>query len=407
MADIDFSQYLSPFSLLPAELIETIISFMDLSSIKATRLTCKVLCIPSTPHLVPPHFHSFAHCPDSNRLLQISRHPIFSLSIKTLELNLGEFNEYRARHNTYFSQITRDPETRVAEAEEAWFQYSKLKSLREEYAPWMCDQTILSEVFRSLPNLSALSVSMVNFPLPNEPELALLASIWKIPSTRLLRRELTKERFTNVLSSLLPSVENLKLKNLSHDCLPFEFFAQNKTLIESMTPIFHKLTDLRLVLDYSDTPNDLHSQQALANLATCLQAAATLENLNLCFQSRRKIDITSLLENLLSNSIFSHLQSLHIEGLASAFYPLEQFLRSLAPNLQVLEFGGAGCHGPNQLSNGGIHLLDGRFLELFKNVEEALGDSLTKFVVRGDLVEVDGGDAWFLDREVGWHGVIN
>lgn len=413
MADINALSPLRPdFSSLPTELKQFIILYMDLPSIKATRLTCKLLCTLSTPHLLSPTFHSFAHRPDFDRLLKICRHPIFPPYIHALELNLGEVNEYHGRHNIYFSQYTRDPETRVAEAEDAWLRYSNLKFLREEYTPRICDLDILSEAFRSLPNLSTLSVSMAKFPLPSEPQLAILETIWKIPSTRLLRRDVAKVRFTTILSSLLPSVEPAKVKTLSHDRLPFEFFAQNKTLIRSMTPIFHNLTDLRFVVDYSDISNDLHRLQAFENFATCLQAATNLRNLNICFQSRRKIDITPLLKNLLANShesksTFPQLQSLHIEGVASAFDPLANFLISLAPTLRSLEFGGEGCHGPNQLANGGIHLQDGKFVQLFAKLEEAMKDSSTRFVIKGDLVEVEGGGSWFLNREVGWHEVMD
>ncbi|APA05362.1 hypothetical protein SS1G_09774 [Sclerotinia sclerotiorum 1980 UF-70] len=412
MADIELPPPSRPdFSSLPIELIRFVILYMDLSSIKSARLTCRFLCTLSTPYLILPKFYGFAHRPDFNRILQLCRHPTFAPCIQSIELNLGEINEYHARHNTYFLQYTRHAETRVEAAEEAWLRYSSLKPLREEYTPWMCDPDILSEVFRSLPNLSALSISMTTFPLPDEPELALLASIWKIPSTRLLRRELTKERFTIILFSLLRNIGDLTFRSLSHDSLPFEFFGQNKALFGSMTPIFHNLTDLRLVLDYNDMPSESDTLQALENLAACIRAATNLQNLELCIQSKRKLDVTPLLERLLpisdgSKSPFP-LQRLHVEGGACKFAPLQRFLISLVPTLQVLEIGGEGRHWPNQLSNGGIHLLDGTFRDLFKNVEEAHGKSLTKFVVRGDLAEVEAGGLWFLNREVRWRGVID
>ncbi|KAF7957055.1 hypothetical protein EAE96_004375 [Botrytis aclada] len=398
----------SDFLSLPVELTRFVILYLDLPAIKSIRLTCKFLSILSTPYLILPKFHGFAHRPDFNRLLQLCRHPTFASCIRSIELNLGDIDEFHARHNAYFF----NPETRAELAEDAWFRYSSLKFFKEEYSSRICDPDILSEVFRSLPNLSALSVSMANFPLPDEPALSLLASVWRIPSTRLLRRELTTERFTTILNSLLRSVEVLKLRKLSHDCLPFEFFAQNKVLYESIKPIFYNLTDLRLALDYSDIPNNLNFQEVFANIATCLQAAKNLETFNLCFQSKRKIDITPLLESLLlkvkeSSFILPPLRSLHIEGVSSRFLAMEGFLMAWASTLEVIEFGGDGCHGPNRISNGGVHLLDGKFRRLFENVEKAIGDSLTRFVVRGDLVEIEGGTSWFLNREVGWHGAMD
>ncbi|CCD55302.1 hypothetical protein ACHAPC_005820 [Botrytis cinerea] len=393
---------------LPVELLRFVILYMDLPAIKSTRLTCKLLSLLSTPYLIPPKFHGFAHRPDFNRLLQLCRHPTFSSCIQSIELNLGDIDEFHARHNAYIFS----PETRAELAEEAWFRYSSLKFLRDEHSSRTCDPDILSEVFRSLPNLSALSVSMVNFPLPYEPALSLLASVWRVPSTRLLHRDLTKERFTTILFSLLHSVEALKLRKLSHDCLPFEFFAQNKVLFESITPIFSNLTDLRLALDYSGIPDDFNSEEAFANIAICLKAATNLENFYGCFQSKRKINITPLLEDLVSKSdkqkhFLPRLRSLHIEGVSSRFLALESFLISLSSTLEVIEFGGDGCHEPNQLSNGGVHLLDGKFRRLFENVEKAIGGPLARFVVRGDLVEVEGGGSWFLNREVGWHGAMD
>ncbi|KAF7929150.1 hypothetical protein EAE99_004894 [Botrytis elliptica] len=415
MADIKAPPTLSSgFLSLPVELMRFVILYMDLPAIKSTRLTCKFLSFLSTPYLILPKFHGFAHRPDLNRLLHLCRHPIFSSCIQSIELNLGDIDEFHARHNAYLFKSDPNifhPETRAELTEEAWSRYSSLKFLREEFNSRICDSD-LSEVFRSLPNLSALSVSMVNFPLPDEPALSLLASVWRVPSTRLLRRESTKELFTTILISLLRSIEVLKLRKLSHDCLPFEFFAQNKVLFESITPIFYNLTDLRLALDYSDIPNNLSFQEVFANIATCLYAATNLESFNLCFRSKRKIDITPLLEDFLSKSKESNftlppLRSLHIEGVSSRFLAMESFLISLASTLEVIEFGGDGCHEPNRFSNGGIHLLDGKFRRLFENVERAIGDSLTRFVVRGDLVEIEGGSSWFLNREVGWHGAMD
>ncbi|TEY57734.1 hypothetical protein BOTCAL_0206g00040 [Botryotinia calthae] len=400
---------------LPVELTIFVILYMDFPAIKSTRLTCKWLSFLSTPYLILPKFHGFAHRPDFNRLLQLCRHPTFSSCIQSIELNLGDIDEVHARHNAYLfnsEPYISKPGTRAELAEEAWFRYSSLKFLKEENSSLICDPDILSEVFRSLPNLSALSVSMVNFPLPDEPALSLLASVWRVPSTRLLHRDLTKKRFTTILFSLLHSVDVLKLRKLSHDCLPFEFFSQNKVLFESITPIFSNLTDLRLALDYSNIPDNLDPKEAFANIAICLKAATNLENFYGCFQSKRKIDITPLLEDLLSKSdeqkhFLPRLRSLHIEGVSSRFHALESFLISLSSTLEVIEFGGDGCHEPNQLSNGGVHLLDGKFRRLFENVERAIGDPLTRFVVRGDLVEVEGGGSWFLNREVGWHGAMD
>ncbi|TGO13798.1 hypothetical protein BTUL_0063g00300 [Botrytis tulipae] len=415
MADIKPPPTLSSdFLSLPVELMRFVILYMDLPAIKSIRLTCKFLSVLSTPYLILPEFHGFAHRPDFNRLLHLCHHPTFSSCIQSIELNLGDIDEFHARHNAIlFNSDPRvfNPETRADLTEEAWFRYSSLKFLREEFSSRICESG-LSEVFRSLPNLSALSVSMANFPLPDEPALSLLASVWRVPSTRLLRRESTKELFTTILISLLHGIDVLKLRKLSHDCLPVEFFAQNNALFQSITPIFYNLTDLRLALDYSDIPNNSSFQELFANVATCLNAATNLESFNLCFQSKRKIDITPLLEEFLSKSkqsnfILPPLRSLHIEGVSSRFLAMESFLISLASTLEVIEFGGDGCHEPNRFSNGGIHLLDGKFRKLFENVERAIGDSLTRFVVRGDLVEIEGGGSWFLNKEVGWHGAMD
>lgn len=380
-ADVDFRL---GFLGLPPEIKRLVILCMDLPTIKATRLTCKLLCYLSTPYLIPSDFHFFADRADFIRISQLCRHPIFSKKIQTIEVNLGEI------HICYYYPYM-GCTSMFASSSKA---IARLKLMRDEYARRISDQDGWSEVFRSLPKLSALSVSMENCPfIQLEPGLDQMKPLWSsLGIHRDFCRKLTKERFATILSSLLPNVENLKFKSLSHDRLPIEFFSMYKTTSKVFAPIFYNLTDLRLVLDYSGDVDD-SIPKAFINVATCLKDAANLQNLKLCFRGKPHeiLDITPFFENMLSNSDESksalpRLQSLHMAGIGSKFDPFKEFLVSLASSLQVLEFGIRGkLDVQEEVLNSGIVLLDGKFPKLVDDVHEAI--SLKKFKLGGNLME--------------------
>jgi hypothetical protein len=119
---------------LPIELRQEILRYLRLQDIKSIRLASTSWAELAQTYLIPPTFLSLPHRDDFGRLLLLSQHPSFACSIEKLELDMGELNEYHARHNTFFVQYMRDPEDRDHESQEAWAEYTKLKSQKESLA---------------------------------------------------------------------------------------------------------------------------------------------------------------------------------------------------------------------------------------------------------------------------------
>ncbi|KAM3076928.1 hypothetical protein ACMFMF_004844 [Clarireedia jacksonii] len=415
---------------LPVELKSAILQSMDLDTLKHMRLTSQLWATLGEIYLIHPAFTTFPYRNDFSRLQAISQHSVYSTLIHSLTFNMGELNEFHARHQYYFTTYMAHGEDRG----DAWPRYFPLglSPLTQLHASLVCDPEILSQSFSSLPNLSSIFVSLTNFPFPNEPELAILQQIWQSPSTRALPRVSTTQRFTTILETLLPHIAKTKLRRLKHDSLPVEFFAQKQSRIESFDPIFSQLSEIDLVLNYSDLPNNLHSAKALENLARCLRCARGLKRLSLTWIGRRKVDISVLFSELLpqedsaEETYFPELEYLHLEGIASPLELLVRFVLGLKGSLKDLELGGEGSHSPGRAPNGGVHLVTGRFKDLFERVREGMAkveseDGLERFVVKGDLLEMgtdeDGAggywpvNAWtrvgVLGKRVGDASVIN
>ena len=278
----------------------------------------------------------------------------------------------------------------MAAQDETWTAYNGFKALKSQYLPNCCAEPRLTSIFRSLPNLKSLNVTLMTSPFSNQ-DADFLGEIWKIPSTRLLPRVATTERFTAILSSLSSS----PLQSLSHDRLPFEFFAQKPPLITTFARAFRTLTSLNLTLDYSDMPNKLHTIPAFENLSTCLRNAIDLRSFSLTMLGRRKSPISALVISLhLHDFSFPHLHTLKLEGVSCTQSELSTFLTA-QNSLKVLQLGGEGLRNKHQPVNGGVHLLEGSFSELFRTVKKGL--ELEKFGIMGDLRSLEYGEFWLFD----------
>ncbi|KAH8592896.1 hypothetical protein B0O99DRAFT_596721 [Bisporella sp. PMI_857] len=363
---------------LPIELRQNILQYVDLSSLKAIRQTSKAWADLGEEYLISPSFTALPCRSDMDRLLSISKHPKLSYRVQSVTINLGEVNEYHARHNIYFQNYMREYEGRVQAQEETWQAYSHLKVLKEMHLPDCCEESRLARIFASLPNLIAINVTLMTYPFSSSSSSS-LEKIWAIPSSRLLPRVATNERFTAILSSLTTS----RLHTLTHDRLPFEFFAQKAQLISLFASVFQPLTTLNLALDYSDMPNDLHFPQAFQNLAHCLRGTTSLQTLSLTFLSRKKISISPLLSALRSSEpMLAELSSLTLGGITATESELSLFLGSLH-GLKHLQLGTIGLRAPHQPVNGGLQLREGSFYDLIANVKSQL--NLDRFEAIGDL----------------------
>ncbi|KAH8804846.1 hypothetical protein F5884DRAFT_735516 [Xylogone sp. PMI_703] len=393
---------------LPIELRRQILDHLDLSSIKNYRRTSQANASIGEDYLFTPTFDTLLHRNDFHRLLALSQCPKYSYRITALNINLAEMNEFHARHNAYFLQFMRVPEDRDQLREEAWGNYGSVRAQKEEYAENVCKPALLRSVFSKLDNLSSIAVTLATCPFSNE----LLHQIWRIPSSRALHRVLNTERFTSILSALVETRPALPVTSLSHDRLPFEFFAQRMTLLSSIVdPVFKGLKKLSLSLDYSELPNNGHKLQAFGALARCLKNAVMLEMLDLSFQGRDKIDVSPLIRNLLydteanSDPLFPCLRSLKLSSISTTSPLLSSFILLFAGTLQRLEFGSIGVIAPHQSPSGGIHLTEGSFKSLFETVnKEVKGlqpeDEWRGFWLCGDLTAEESGEKWKLSRTI-------
>lgn len=298
------------------------------------------------------------------------------------------------------SDIRMDMQTSVSST------YANLRAQKERYLPGSCDKDALEEAFNFLPNLKRIEVSLMTCPFQDDDHPEMLKEIWGIPSTRLMPRVATTERFTSLVSAIGSSLETITIESLSHDRLPFEFFAQRPNLISHMAGAFNSLTNLSLAIDYSDMPNNLHHTKAFQNLSKCMRSATHLQSLDLQFLGRRKIDVSDLLSSFRANDlilssngcshhVFTHLENLTLRGITSTEAELGDFIIK-HKSLKALQFGGLGLKTRHQPPNGGVHLSEGSFKDLFAKIKSHL--ALETFKLQGDLVGVESGERWILER---------
>lgn len=284
--------------------------------------------------------------------------------------------------------------------DETWTAYNKIKALKDCHLPSCCAEPRLTTIFHSLPNLRSVHVTLMTCPFTHK-DADFLGEIWKIPTTRLLPRVATTGRFTAILSSLA----GVRLGSLSHDRLPFEFFAQKPSLVALCGDAFRSLTRLSLTLDYSDMPNNLHTGPAFANLSACLRGAVDLRSFSLAMLGRRKSPVSDLLASLHAHHFsFPLLHTLKLEGVSCTQDELAIFLVS-QPSLKTLQLGGAGLRNNHQPVNGGVHLLEGSFRELFKAVRK--GMELDQFKLMGDLKSLEYSELWILDDLVSVDDILD
>lgn len=87
---------------LPIELKQAILRQMDLPTLRCIRLASRFWGELGEEYLIDPAFRSFPHRDDFSRLLSISQHPPYATRIESIEINLGEMNEYHGRFSNMF-----------------------------------------------------------------------------------------------------------------------------------------------------------------------------------------------------------------------------------------------------------------------------------------------------------------
>ncbi|EPE26073.1 hypothetical protein GLAREA_01985 [Glarea lozoyensis ATCC 20868] len=234
----------------------------------------------------------------------------------------------------------------------------------------------------------------MRFPFPGEEELDLLEQVWKIPSTRHLDRPATSDRFTDIMTALSANLEVVKLKSLSHDRLPFQFFTQQQETLDRFFPVANNLTTLSLGIDSHDSDR-IHYVKGIQNISNVLGSATQLQRLSLIFYGRRKFDISPLFRHILDAEInLDKLEYLNLQSIITTEIELGNFITGL-PTLQHLQLGGPGLRAPHQPANGGVHLTQGSFDGLFNRLDQEM--QLDCSLVQGDLVGLESGERWVLD----------
>jgi hypothetical protein len=382
---------------LPIELRRAVLQHVNLTSLKNLRLTSTSWAELGEEYLLSPDFNVFACRPDFDRLRLIAEKEKFKYRIQSLHFNHAEVNEYHARHNTYFLQYMRDPETRVETQTSTWHTYMELKEEIESHLQTFSSTDNLEWILSRLPNLRSIEVSLMQCPFPEEHHPDLLKEIWRIPSTRYLPRIATVERFRCLIEAVAACVSIISIKSISHDRLPLEFFARRPMEISLVSAAFQSLTSLNLALDYSDLPNNLHAAQAFQNLSQCIRSATSLQTLELELQGRKKIAIGPLLSSFRAHeNVLTSLEKFILKGVLTTEQDLGGFLTNLK-SLKIMQLGGEGVKAPHQPANGGVHLEKGTFCGLFETIKEM---RLESFILQGDLVGLESGERWVLDIPV-------
>lgn len=255
----------------------------------------------------------------------------------------------------------------------AWEGYTGLKELKDRYFDGSCEGEKLRGVFRELGALESVEIELMSWPYGKVDGMGVLEGIWKIPSTRGLPRKETVERFRCILSGLLENVGGNRLRTLGHDRLPVEFFIQDTVFLRSLAPVFGSLKTLDLGID-DDEKNEALSLKGCQNLASLLRTASNLETLALSFQGRTKKNIAPILEYFQEDKFtFPHLRILKLQYIITTSDDLGAFLVRHKDTLKEVQLGGQGIRAPNRTPNGGVHLEEGSWEELFDLLKAEMG----------------------------------
>ncbi|TVY40535.1 hypothetical protein LSUB1_G002469 [Lachnellula subtilissima] len=383
---------------LPTELRRAVFEQCDRKTVRSLRQTSKTWAKIGEEYLLPSTFTTYPYRNDTNRLDSISQYEGLAKQIQRLCLNHGEINEWHARHNTYFLNYMRNSEEVSEEMATAWHHYNSLKRLMELYHLNSCTIERLEPIFARLPNLQRVEISLMNCIFYKEDDPLVLKQIWSIPSTRRVPREATVDRFTNILLALQTNA----IAHLSHDRIPFEFFAQSEDVLEKVIPVFQRLTSVKLSMDLIDRPIDTESNhsKAFKNLSRFLRSTTDLRALELDFHGRRKVDLEPLFSSLRRHDfVFKNLEELTLKEFTSTEFAIGEFLTK-QKSLKTLHLGGAGDKPKHHPPCGGVWLDEGSFKGLFERVDREM--ELESFLMQGDLLGLESNESWELEEPVAW-----
>ncbi|KAI9746210.1 MAG: hypothetical protein M1818_000891 [Claussenomyces sp. TS43310] len=335
---------------LPVELCQEILRLLPLRELKSTRLVSRSLAALGSEYLIQSEFLVLPHRDDCMRLLAISRHATLASHVERVTFDMGEVDEYHARHNVYFVLLyMRDPEDRIEGSSAAQELYRHCSHLKHTFAPNYCAQALLSEAFGNLHRLSAIDINLSRCPFNDE----VWQRIWKIPTTRSFPRVETMERFKRILSAAAAaaasSPSSQRIHSLSHDRLPLEFWAQDPP--QDLDPICQVFGGLQTLSLGSDSKSLAQREASLAGLGRCLRQTPYLRTLILSFTNLRTTS-----ESLLSfsawrgdDSVWKHLHTLVLQGVGIDVDEFATFLARHSASLRRLQLGESNQNKPDLL----------------------------------------------------------
>lgn len=161
------------------------------------------------------------------------------------------------------------------------------------------------------------------------------------------------QRFSSMLIAAAPC----KLKWLSHDRLPVEFWGQIPETVNYAVEAFRGLENISLILDYSKSHHESLGNGYLQGLGRCLNAATNLKVLGLGFWAAAK-PLVMFSTSFGDDFVWPNLQTLSLEGLRVNSPDISLFLHRHKASLKRLQLGGTGTKNSRYSMAEGI-LLDG------------------------------------------------
>ena len=154
---------------LPNETKDLVLGYLksDVEAIKNIRLVARSWAFLAAPYLLSPVFTALPHRDDFTRLIEVSQHPYFSQRIKTLSIRWMSVDEDELRliliapHGGY----DYDEE----KFRKSWGQYRTMKGLIDLYSDSFCNEELLIQAFKSLPELTAVHANPNSYLFSTNP----------------------------------------------------------------------------------------------------------------------------------------------------------------------------------------------------------------------------------------------
>lgn len=373
---------------LPIELRRLILKLLELPDLGLMRLASSSWADLGRQYLFGPSYVVYTDFHDIRRLEAISKDSRVAPSIKSLTFNFGMLNEKNARRTARRLHRARPV------LKHALIEHEGQKLFRKEFFNLSSQVRLLAGIFGRLPNLSRISISLMNCPFrwfPNSSEL--LREVWNFPSSRRMPRSATIDRLNKILTAILMN-PHLCIQSFAHDRIPLEFFLQKRPTLRCLTKVFGHLRNLSLTLSEKRHADDSETKFMLTRLAACLRAATSLRTLRLgfrCSGKKNKLCISALLNSFIEAQYsFRDLEQVWLEGMSCSFAALSGFLIA-QPRLRMIWLGGVGERSPGHPPRGGVVLLDGTFWALVDRLCDVLWElELLRFM--GDMAELGTGN---------------